>query len=346
MRAAVFEGAGRVGITDRPEPQVGRPDDVVIRIAANGLCGSDLRALAVPPEMVYETGVIVGHEFSGTVVEGGRETGIPTGSKVIVHPNIWCQTCWYCRSGYTNLCDRFVHIGSMRDGGAAEYCVVPERMVYQIADALPLDLATLTEPLACVLNGTERARVHPGESVLILGAGPIGLLYLLLLKAAGAHPVIVSEPSPVRGRWAAELGADVVLDPREADIGRSVRDLTHGRGADVAIDSVGAVLSDAVASVRKAGRVLVFGLNEQSHVTLRPADIAYGEVSIEGIYIARGTFPLAIDLLTQNTLGFDRLITHRIELERFDDAIDLLRGGEAVKALVIPEEHTALADKG
>jgi threonine dehydrogenase-like Zn-dependent dehydrogenase len=336
MRAAVFEGEGRVTVVERPDPALERADDVLIRIAANGLCGSDLRALEVPPQMVYDRGVIVGHEFSGTVVDAGDEVTLPEGARVIVHPNIWCQTCWYCRSGHTNLCDRFVHIGSMRDGGAADYCVVPERMIYRVSDDLPFDRAALAEPLACVLNGTRRAALHPGQSVLVLGAGPIGLLYLVLFKAAGGFPIVVSEPSAHRGRWARELGADVVLDPRDGPVGEAVRELTDGRGVDIAVDSVGALLADGVAAVRKAGRVLVFGLNERVEATIRPADIAYREISIEGIYIARGTFPLAVKLLTENILGFDRLVTHSLDLARFDEAIELLRAGEAVKVLVTP----------
>jgi 2-desacetyl-2-hydroxyethyl bacteriochlorophyllide A dehydrogenase len=336
MRAAIFEGNGRVTIAERADPKVSRPDDVLIRIAANGLCGSDLRALATPPEMVYDQGVIVGHEFSGTIEDVGDEVTLEPGAHVVVHPNIWCQTCWYCRSGHTNLCDRFVHIGSMRDGGAAELCVVPERMVYRVSDEMGFDLAALAEPLACVLNGTKQASIHPGESVLILGGGPIGLLYLILLKAAGASPLIVSEPAPHRARWARELGADEVVDPRAANVQDVVRELTEGRGVDVAVDSVGALLPDAVAAVRKAGRVLVFGLNERIEAAIRPADLVYRELSISGVYIARGTFPLAVKLLTENKLGFDRLVTHRLELEQFDEAIELLRTGEAVKALVVP----------
>ena len=336
MRAAIFEGNGRIAIAERADPKVSRPDDVLIRIAANGLCGSDLRALATPPEMVYDQGVIVGHEFSGTIEDVGAEVTLEPGARVVVHPNIWCQTCWYCRSGHTNLCDRFVHIGSMRDGGAAELCVVPERMVYRVQDEMAFDLAALAEPLACVLNGTKQASIHPGESVLILGGGPIGLLYLILLKAAGASPLIVSEPAPHRARWARDLGADEVVDPRAASVQDVVRELTEGRGVDVAVDSVGALLPDAVASVRKAGRVLVFGLNERIEATIRPVDLVYREISISGVYIARGTFPLAVKLLTENKLGFDRLVTHRLELEQFDEAIELLRTGEAVKALVVP----------
>jgi threonine dehydrogenase-like Zn-dependent dehydrogenase len=336
MRAAIFEGNGRVAIAERADPKVSRPDDVLIRIAANGLCGSDLRALATPPEMVYDEGVILGHEFSGTIEDVGDEVMLEPGARVVVHPNIWCQTCWYCRSGHTNLCDRFVHIGSMRDGGAAELCVVPERMVYRVPDELAFDVAALAEPLACVLNGTKQASIHPGESVLILGGGPIGLLYLILLKAAGASPLIVSEPAPHRARWARDLGADEVVDPRATNVQDVARELTEGRGVDLAVDSVGALLPDAVASVRKAGRVLVFGLNERVEAVIRPVDLVYREISISGVYIARGTFPLAVKLLTENKLGLDRLVTHRLDLEQFDEAIELLRTGEAVKALVVP----------
>jgi 2-desacetyl-2-hydroxyethyl bacteriochlorophyllide A dehydrogenase len=336
VRAAVFEGAGKVAITNRPDPVIDRPDDILIKVAVNGLCGSDLRALAVPPEMTYDEGVVVGHEFSGTVVETGSEAGLPVGSHVIVHPNIWCQTCASCRSGHTNLCDRFVHIGSMRDGGAAELCVVPERMVYRVSGEISLELAALAEPLACVLNGTTRARVHPGESVLVLGGGPIGLLYLMLFKAAGAEPLIVTEPTEHRAAQARELGADLVIDPTSQDVAQEVRRATGGLGTEVVVDSVGSLLEDAVRAVRKAGRVFVFGLNDRARSTLAPAHLVNNEVSIQGVYIARGKFPLALRLLEENALGFERLITHRLPLEEFDRAIELLRSGEAVKAMVVP----------
>jgi threonine dehydrogenase-like Zn-dependent dehydrogenase len=337
MRAAVFEGDGRVEVTERPQPSIAQPDDVLIRIAANGLCGSDLRALAVPPQMAYETGVILGHEFTGTVEQIGPGVGsIAEGARVVVLPNINCQTCAHCRANRINLCERFVHIGSMRDGGAAEFCVVPERMVFTLPGDLDMELAALTEPLACVLNGTRRASVHPGDCVLILGGGPIGLLYLLLFRGAGANPLIVSEPAPERASFARKLGAELVVNPLEEDVTKAVRDANDGLGADLAIDTVGGLVHDGVRAVRKAGRVLVFGLNDEAQVELATADLVAREISIEGVYIAKGTFPTAIRLLEQNALGFDRLITHRLDLGEFDAAIELSRRGEAVKALVRP----------
>jgi len=336
MRAAVFAGDGKVELVDRPRPAAELDDDIVIKIQANGLCGSDLRAFATPPEMMYDVGVMVGHEFSGVVAEAGPGATLAVGDRVTVHPNIWCQRCYYCRTNRINLCDNFVHIGSMRDGGAAEYCVVPERMVYLLPDSLPVERAALAEPLACVLNGTAQASVGPGESVLVLGGGPIGLLYLMLFKAAGAFPVIVSEPAAERARWARELGADEVIDPRSVDVVATARDLTKGRGADVAVDAVGSQLREAVMSVGKTGRVFTFGLNERATATLQSSVLAYGEISIHGVYIAKGTFQLAIDLLADNRMGFERLITRTYSLEEIGTAIEDLRSGSVAKGLLIP----------
>jgi len=334
MKAAVFVGEGKVEIENRAKPAVEKGDDVIVKVAANGLCGSDLRAFETPPQMIYENGVIVGHEFTGTVSEIGDEvTAFDQGERVVAAPAINCQVCWYCQSGHVNLCENFTHIGGMVDGGAAEYARLPERALLHVPDSIPDDLATLTEPLACVLNGTRRAAVHPGETVLVLGGGPIGLLYLLMFKAAGAT-VIVSEPAAHRAKTAEELGADHVIDPMGGDLPEAVREILP-RGVDLAVDTVGLLLVDAMNSVRKGGRVLVFGLNDLARAEIGEAAISYGEVKIEGVYIAKGTFPLALQLLERNEFGFDRLITHQLEIDRFWEAVELSRSGEAVKALII-----------
>lgn len=336
MRGAVFAGDGRIEVRDLAEPKARNSDDVVISVAANGICGSDLRALTTPPQMIYEQGVVIGHEFVGEVSEvGSGVVGTEVGQRVTAVPNINCQTCWYCRSGHLNLCENFVHIGSMRNGGAAGYVVVPERMVVPVPDSLSDKMATLVEPLACVLNGTRTAAVHPGETVVILGAGAIGMLYAMIFRSAGAQ-VIVSEPGEQRAQMADDLGLGIVVSPLEQDIGEVVRNATDGRGADVCVDSVGMLLGDAISYARKGGRVMMFGLNDLARADLSISDIVYRELHLHGVYIGKGTFPLAIELLDRNEIGFDRLLTHSFELEDSASAIDAARSGEAVKAVILP----------
>ncbi|MCB0828459.1 MAG: alcohol dehydrogenase catalytic domain-containing protein [Solirubrobacterales bacterium] len=321
---------------DLADPRAENPDDVVISVAANGICGSDLRALTTPPQMIYETGVVIGHEFVGVVTEvGSGVTETEVGQRVTAVPNINCQTCWYCRSGNVNLCENFVHIGSMRNGGAAGYVVVPERLVVPVPDSLSDKMATLVEPLACVLNGTRSAAIHPGETVVVLGGGAIGMLYAMIFGGAGAQ-VIISEPGEKRAELAKELELGTVVNPLEQDVGEVVRDVTDGRGADISADTVGMLLGDAVSYVRKGGKVLMFGLNDLARADLSISDIVYRELHLHGVYIGKGTFPLAVDLLDQNRIGFDRLLTHSFDLEDSTSAIEAARTGEAVKAVIVP----------
>lgn len=335
MRAVVFVEEGRVDVGDVPEPELNDHDNVLVRVDACGICGSDLRAVVVPPQMHYTPDTIIGHEFVGDVVDSKPNTGIDVGQRVVVLPNIPCRRCYYCRTGQTNLCENFVHIGCTRPGGAAEFCAVPADMVHMVPDGLSSEIAALTEPLACVLNGSLRAGWHPGTSAVVLGGGPIGLLYVLLAKAAGASPVIVSEPSPARAARALQLGADAVVDPSSADLAERVRELT-GVGADIVVDAVGSLLPSALASVRKGGRVLVFGLDHSAEVTIHPAQIVDNEIEIKGIYITRETFPLALRLLAQRPEYFAPLITHRLPLEDFWDGIELMKDGTALKVLLEP----------
>jgi (R,R)-butanediol dehydrogenase / meso-butanediol dehydrogenase / diacetyl reductase len=340
VRAAVYTAPGKVDITTVPDATPVGSDDVVVRVERCGICGSDLRALAVPPEMDYEPGVVIGHEFVGEVVDARGQAGVRDGDRVAVLPNIPCRRCHYCRAGRVNLCTDFTHLGAMRDGGAAQLAAVPAGMLHALPEGLDWETAALTEPLACVLNGTRRAGFHPGAPTLILGAGPIGLLFLAVAKLAGAGPIVVSEPHAERRAWAARQGADVVCDPTSEPLAEVVAHATEGIGAEIAIDAVGSLLGDAVAAVRKGGRVLVFGLNFRAQATLSPADIASREVTIEGVYIANGTFPLALRLLDAHPETFRSLITHRLELDAFWQGIEAMRDGSGMKVILDPTHRS------
>jgi 2-desacetyl-2-hydroxyethyl bacteriochlorophyllide A dehydrogenase len=341
VRAAVYTAPGSVEVTTVPDATPVGDDDVVVRVERCGICGSDLRALAIPPEMDYEPGIVIGHEFVGEVVDARGQAGVRDGDRVAVLPNIPCRRCHYCRAGRVNLCTDFTHLGAMRDGGAAQLAAVPAGMLHVLPENLDWETAALTEPLACVLNGTRRAGFHPRAPTLILGAGPIGLLFLAVARLAGAGPIVVSEPHAERRAWAARHGADVVCDPTSEPLEQVVAEATEGIGAEIAIDAVGSLLADAVAAVRKGGRVLVFGLNFCARATLSPADIASREVTIEGVYIANGTFPLALSLLDAHPETFRPLITHRLALESFWQGIAAMRDGSGMKVILEPNDRSS-----
>jgi 2-desacetyl-2-hydroxyethyl bacteriochlorophyllide A dehydrogenase len=336
VRAAVFASEGVVEVRDVPRPEISRPDDVLIRVDVCGICGSDVRALSVPPQMEFARGVVMGHEFAGEIVDAGPDAQSLIGQRVVVLPNINCGQCAYCKAAQVHHCEAFEHLGATRDGAFAELCVVPAQFTYPIPDDLDSDTAALAEPLACVLNGTTRAGWHPGVPVVVLGAGPIGLLFVMLARAAGVHPLVVSEPMPERAEWARRVGADVVIDPTEESLVDAVRKRTGGIGAAVVVDAVGSLLPDALACLRKGGRALIFGLDHRARCSISPSDVASRELAIEGVYITNGTFPLALDLLASRSEEFAQLITDRLELADVGAGVDAMRAGKSVKVLVKP----------
>ena len=337
MPAAVFEGEGRLVVREVPVPEVRASDDVLLAVRAAGICGTDVHILAVPPEHPASPGIVLGHEYVADVLACGDDVEhVRPHDRVVVDPSVWCGSCAYCQRGLTNLCDRMSGIGIVRDGGFAPFSVVPARAVYRISADVPTEVAALAEPLADVLNGVRKASLLPGEAVLVLGAGPIGLLFTLLFRAAGAAQVLVAEVASYRARHARTCGADVIINPREEDLPAAVREKT-GLGADVVVDAVGTLLQDALRCVRKGGRVVLFGMHEQARPVVKQYDVTKFELQILGTYIARGTFPLATQLLESGRIDFPRLVTHRLALRDIAQGIELLRHGEAVKVAVIPE---------
>jgi len=336
MLAAVFAGEGRLTVTPRPVPRVEAPDDILLAVRAVGICGTDVHILAVPPGHPATPGVIMGHEYTAEVVQTGpRVTHVSPGDRVVVDPSIWCGNCAYCQRGLTNLCDRMEGVGIFRDGGFAAFSVLPARAVYKISPTVPPEIAALAEPLADVLSGVRKLRPTPGDAAVVLGAGPIGLLYVLLLRAAGVRPVLVAEVAAYRAAAARECGADHVINPHQEDLSAAVRRETR-LGADMVVDAVGTLLEDAVHCVRKGGRIVLFGMNEHARPALKQYDITKYEYQILGSYIARGTYPQATALLEGGTIDFARLVTHRLPLAKIHQGIELLRRAEALKIAVTP----------
>lgn len=337
MLAAVFEGHGRLELKDVPEPRVTRDDDVLLRVRAVGICGSDLHILSVPPGHPATAGTILGHEYAAEVVEaGGAVTEFLPGDRVVVDPNLTCGLCPYCRMGRPNCCRNMTTLGVFIHGGMARLNVAPARALHKISREVPVEDAVLAEPLSCVVNGVRQLSPQVGESCLILGAGPIGLLFVALLKASGVRPIIVAEVVPYRARVARAVGADEVLDLRGRDLAAEVVRRSDV-GVDMAVDAVGTQLVPALGSVRSGGRVLLFGVNTEAESTLHQYEITRNEKRIMGSFIAHYTFPAAIRVLEAGLIDAGRFITHRLGLREIHTGVEALRRGEGIKVVVTPE---------
>ncbi|KAH9925051.1 alcohol dehydrogenase GroES domain protein [Epithele typhae] len=335
MRAIRLHDIGDVRLDNIPEPQVG-DNQIKIKVAWNGICGSDLHCYrhplpgTVPTKTVAQTltnetlPIVLGHEFSGTIVEVG--TGVDSsrfakGQNVVVEPMIACEksTCAKCSNKSRNFCPHMTFIGlGGGGGGLSEYVCVDPSLVYALPDGMSLEAGALVEPLTVAWHAVKGSKMQPGASVLVCGAGPVGLLVLKVAKALGASWVAVSEPAVKRRQLAKEHGADAVFDPTApgANVPAAVFEATGGRGADVVFDCAGVqpAIDVACQAVRVKGTVMVVALwaVAQVHlgiVLMKEAIItgscAYNRDHAEVLQaLAEGKFP-----------GLESLITRRIGLE-------------------------------
>lgn len=332
MRAAVFHGDGRFSIEARPIPEPS-PGDVLIEVEACGICGSDVQILNVPPGHPATPGVVLGHEFVGHVRalgEGVRD--LPLDLRVVVDPDPKCGACGPCRAGRPANCERIVALGVYRDGALARFVTTPANTCHPIDDGVPAELAALVEPLACVINATNRAALRPGERAVVFGAGAIGCLFTAVLRAAGAGRIVVVEPSPDRAPVARAVGADEVVTP--AGWTEAAGDLMPG-GADVVVDAVGSQFAAAIAAAAMGGRVALFGMNQNARPAIHQVEITEKGLSIFGTYITNFTFPAAIRLI-ESGLDLRPLLSAVLPLERLADGIAGIRSGTAVKVVITP----------
>jgi len=333
VRAAVYEGEGRLVVTDVPDPTP-TPTEVLIEVEACGICGSDVQIINVPPGHPSNPPVIIGHEFVGRIrAVGSAVTDLAVGSRVVCDPDPKCGACDSCRAGRPANCTNIVALGVHRDGALAGLVTAPANSVYPISDDIPAELAALVEPLACVVNGTNKAGLRPGETVVVFGAGAIGCLFTAVFHAAGASRIVVVEPSRLRAPVATALGATEVLTPDEWSERRAE---LLPRGADVVVDAVGAVLPQAIEAAGMGARVIMFGMNGNARPAVHQVEIVEKGLSIFGSYISNFTFPAAIRLVESGQLDLRPMVTATIGIDDTLDGIARLRSGEAVKIVIRP----------
>ncbi len=334
MRAAVFEGNGVLTIKEVDTPRIQKSDDLIVEVEMCSICGTDVHIMSVPPGYIAKPGTILGHELVGKVAAAGDGVkNLKVGDRVVTNPNDYCGVCSYCQLNLPNLCENIIPMGIGADGGFAEYVRVSEKVAHRIADDLPPEIAAYAEPLACAVHASSRIHLMPSDSVLVIGAGPIGLLFVQLMKRRGAKPIIVSEPTALRRDFAVKSGADFVVDPTKEDLNAFVMKKTR-IGVDYAVDVVGSQMWEGVRAVRKGGTVLLFGFNAKAAPAVQQHQITNREVSVLGTWLANDAFPKAVKILESGALDLRPMITHTLPLEKTREAIEILRRGEGIEILI------------
>ncbi|MDL2259206.1 alcohol dehydrogenase catalytic domain-containing protein [Eubacteriales bacterium OttesenSCG-928-K08] len=350
MKAIIFKRPGEFAYEERPIPEIKNPTDIRLKILGVGICGTDLHILMDPPMHPAEPGIIFGHEFCGQVESvGSAVVNLKPGDKVIVDPHPPCGYCDNCRSNRPEMCENlFLHgegiegqaatRGIFKDGGLTSYAVIPAGSAYKIAQDTPFARMALAEPLSCTGYGIEKLKIQAGETVCILGAGPIGQLFTALAKANGATKVIVSEPHQYRREKALECGATRVVDPTKEDLKAICLEETNGIGVDHCIEAVGQFLMTAIDMVRTGGKVLMFGHDESAAPPIKLGELVKKEVEVHGCFLGKYYFEKVARIIESNILPLDVIASHVLPLSKYQEGLDLLRAGKALKVIMYPED--------
>ena len=326
MKAAVLHDVRDIRVEEVKKPEIAE-DEVLIEVKAAGICGTDLHFYK--GEWKVDMPIIPGHEFSGVIAEVGENVdGFKIGEHVVAEPNITCGSCYFCLMSERNFfCENLKAVGVTVNGAFAEYLKIKGRNLYRIPENLSFEEAALIEPLACCIRGLDNVGIKAGESVLIVGAGPIGLLLMQLVRNFGASMIIQTDLEDYRLEKALELGADHVINVRKEDPIKVIKKLTGGYGVDVAIEAVGSpkAITQAVEAVRKGGRVNIFGVSPQDAVwQVKPFDLYSKELTITTSYRSPYTFQRAVKMASSGRLKLKPLISHIFPLEKIAEAFEIL----------------------
>ncbi|MCC9603036.1 galactitol-1-phosphate 5-dehydrogenase [Stieleria sp. JC731] len=343
MKAMLLTEYKNLEVTNVDDPTVG-PKDLLIQVRACGICGSDIHGYdgssgrRIPP-------LVMGHEAAGVVMEVGNEvTDFKVGDHVTFDSTVSCGECFHCRRGEINLCDNRMVLGVScgeyrRHGAFAEQVAVPQHICYRLPDEMPFEHAALIEAVSVAVHAANRTPVVLGDTAVVVGSGMIGLLTIQAIKLAGCAKVIAVDLDQDRLDAALSLGADVGLNASEVDVVAEIKKLTHGRGADVALEVVGATatINTAVESVRKGGSITLVG-NLAPRVEMPLQAIVTRELSVYGTCASCGEYPACIELMNSGAIKVEPLITAKATLEEGPEWFKRLYAGEkgAMKVILQP----------
>ena len=330
MKVATWRGGTRFSLDEAPDPVAG-PGQVVVDVAAAGICGTDVHATQglfpwAPP-------MVLGHEYTGVVREVGRGVSRRfVGRAVACEPSYGCGACAACRGGRVSQCPRLTRVG-----GFAERAALPLGCVHPLPRGLDPVTAALAEPASCCLSGLEMFRMPRGATVVVMGGGIMGLLTMVLARRRGAARLVLSDPLEERRQIARKLGARVVVDPARESLHDRVLALTAGRGAEVVCEAVGKpeLVAEALTLVKPGGVLQLVGVNPKgSHLPLDLYDVHFREIRIHGAYGRGGAYRRALALMPK--LGARPLVTAKFPLERIEEAFAHATAGRGVKTVITP----------
>ena len=344
MKAVVKYGKGKglVEIREVPVPKI-KDDEVLMEVKAVSVCGSDLHIYH--DSHPYWPPVILGHEFSGVIAEVGKDVkGWKVGDRIVTETRTGsCGVCYICQSGFPQACEQKRPYGIGIDGACTKYVAGPARLLHRLPDSVPFETGALIEPIAvCITSILERSQLQAGESVAITGPGPIGLIALAITKAAGVKSVGITGRSAdegVRFKKAKELGADFTINVDQEDPVRKILMLTEGLGVDVLIETSGGgkAITQAFEMVRRFGRICAIGISGKDEVAIPYDRGIFKALRYDFCFSSSWTaWEKTIGLIAKGLLPAERLITHKLALEKWEEAFRLLENLQAVKVILIP----------
>ena len=324
------------------------PRGLLVRVRSAAICGSDVHIYDWDPAYRFmRLPLIIGHEFAGEVVEVGKDvgkglSGFKPGDRVAINPCVPCWNCRMCRSGRIGICYNWSLLGVHMNGGFAEYAAIPEGIggIYRLPEGVSFDEGALLEPFCVALHAWERSGAGPGDTALVIGPGPIGILTAAALKAAGLSKVFVTGVSADAARLecAKAMGADFAINVDEEDPARIIKENTDGEGVDFLFEASGSpgALARALESLHKGGKAILLGIHPTS-VSLPVNEVVRGEKELIGSYVYNdGTWRRALDLVSRGRIDLERLITHRLPLEEGAEGLRAAKEKRAVKVVLHP----------
>lgn len=342
MKAAVVYGKDDIRIEEYPTPHAGQ-GEIVVKIKASGICATDVKTL-LGQGLPKNLPTILGHEVVGEVFEIGPDVkGFSIKDRVAVYPIAVCGECYFCKNGKHNLCMKEFGLGHGIDGGFAEYVKLPKQIidiggVVKIPESLSYEKAVLSEPLSCGIAALRTNKVKKGDRVLIIGAGPMGLIHLKVSKWAGAT-VIMADLLDKRLKTAEQMGADYCINVSENDLAEKVKEITQGTGAEVVITSLGIpkVIEDSLKLVRNGGTINIFGGPPAGHtISVDPRWLHYGEINLTGTFASTpDDFKKALELIANGEILVEDLISDRFTLDHMLNAVERAKKQDMIKGIVL-----------